>query len=381
MHTTTKGSMKALTGVVLFLLAACGDDPVNRCGDALPATFVLSGAPASVVYRTGAGWIPLAATRPGVYELCFEDRFEVAAVCPRSDGSGFIQHHARGAGEATTVYGYSCEGDGSATTFEVSVQMQQPGAVWLNGANSRSATAPWDFTAELFPGDLDVVASSDFGFPGVEGRVAVRRDLEVSQAMVLDPIDLAVEGQPLETTDLVVEGMAADDGVLVESRWILDERRSRQPLISQRRDALVASLVPASLLRPTDAQVISLYVGNGELGRSSSRRYPWQGPFVLMPRLTGVTLELSAAPRAVWTELPSDYTSAELYVTGDSFYMVTANRAWIDAQGAASLAIDTAVPGIDPSWAIDPATARASFAVYRERDGETARSSVSSVVP
>ncbi len=244
--------------------------------------------------------------------------------------------------------------------------MAQPGRVSIGGQCTLSASASWTFRLPVVPGMHDIIATDPVGTPSP--RVAITRGLMLDSPTTLPLIDLAADGQLLDSATITVVNTGTDPGdtVALASRLVLYAGSDGALLASGTGTATSRShdvpIVPTSLLQTGDVQLLWIGVTDyTNASRQAATRHPTETP--LFEYLTAPIIDITTdtgVDTASWSEPLSTRiqavdvhtmrVDAAFNVTSEA---ITATKPWLDAHRATSLGFDTDIPGYDPTWLVD----------------------------
>ncbi len=343
-------------------LVACGHSSSPELVDATPdsppdspvqnVVFVeLYGeTPVFVRYRTGGGeWQEPVDTGDG-YEITVGADYELVAACTSETSSnvGFI---AGTVDEGRSTY-IPCYGpyDNTSSPTQVTGTMKQPGRVFMS-ASASSETPNWSFELDVSIGMQDLIALD-------ETRVAVRRDVEVLGPTALPDVDLAAEGVALVDATFTLDTVAADETLAASLLWFTTNSGAFIPLGS----TTAVKLPPSSVAGQFDTQYVQFDAYADSHYRSAYITPDPAAPTTieLLPKLEGIEFNTDGL---TWPgTLPG--TNADLYVyAGLHQISFTASAGWL--AGRHKIAIDTDIPGFDPTWKIS----QPDYRVFTVSDG------------
>jgi len=360
--------------IILALLTACHgsdlpniepqpdaqpDSPPDATPPALNIVSVetFGEAPLFVMYRDGTGpWHAPVDTGKSL-ELSIHDKYELVAVCGDAVNgfdTGFEASTFDESGGATFLpcFGFFDEGG---QTVVASGTMKQPGTVAMGFTSDTSTTANWTFQLDVFPGLQDLVAVGD-------GRMLIRRDLDIAAAITLPGIDVVADGVALQSVPLQLTGTLTDDDVISTRVTLLTGNGflALDPVTGT-----TAKVAPATLLAATDRQFLSVNVAAGPLSRRAFMRYTDGSPTTipLLPRLAGIVF---GPNRVTWSTVPEG--DVELFIaSGATALHGAATKGWLGT--ATELVLDTTeIPGFLPEWRPGAVDFR-SFDVSQFTDG------------
>jgi hypothetical protein len=286
----------------------------------------------------------------GMSDICVTNDYEVIAVA--TNGSNFYATEiASTLSESTSDT--LCTPAGT-KTVEVSGQMVQPGWVSMGDQGQGASPGPWSYRLNVTPGLHDLIAISDRQV-GTSGSILIRRRQSISAATTEPLIDVSSGGMQLETTPLSIAGTVSGDSF--QTFLWLTTGSGDIATISDRVDAVVDA-IPGALIETSDRQWLEV---DATRHGASVQFTGSETSFVLLPPLTGITIDPTPMPTASWSTIPVDgYTEARLSISADTpaclgcaIQWVFASRGWLDTYGATSLAFDTTAPGYQSSWIID----------------------------
>ena len=352
--------MRSSVGVLAALLVGCGGHSAvpdagvlhDASPDVVPqgpnlVTLDAGDGLSLIVYRDGTGpWQVPQETSPGQYALHVTNDYEWLLVC--TSGASFdAELQAATYADGASQFGF-CFADGGAapSTVPVTGQMAQAGIISMYD-RATSSTPSWSFTLNVPPGTHDLVAV------GVDNRMLIRRNLQITAATTESLIDVDANGTAMTSVPLTVNGLGSDT-LSTELDLLLSNDLT---LIDGTSTMLEAP--PASLLLPTDSEFLSLAASTSSTTRTAFTSFTGaETTFTLMPALSGVTFDASSgALKASWATLPS-YTNLDMYLAASaagafSTERVSVSKSWLMATGATSIAFDQMPPGYDASWKID----------------------------
>ena len=285
-------------------------------------------------------------TSPGQYALHVTNDYEWVLVC--TSGASF-DAELQGAtfADGASQFGFCfADGGGSPSTVPVTGQMAQAGTIWMYDL-ATSSTPSWNFTLNVPPGTHDLVAI------GVDSRMLIRRNLQITGALTESAIDVDANGTAMTSVPLTINGLGTDTlstelGLFLSNDLTLIDGTST-----------MLEAPPASLLLPNDSEFLSLDANTSSTSRTAFTSFTGaETTFTLMPTLAGVTFDASSGTvNASWGALPS-YTKLDLYLdasTASAFSTqhVSVTKSWLMATGASSIAFDQMPPGYDAAWKID----------------------------
>lgn len=384
---------KAFVFAVIFQLAGCTDSgEAPLCdGGGTTVSVDVTGAASLLVYQSASGAsTTVAATPAGEHlDLCFSEPFQITVVCVNDPAvTAFHAQQYRGTpSDGVPVY-LSCGASSpssSDTVFHVKGSMATPGMVSMSHVGAGAGAASWQFDLSVSPGTHDLIASDDFSYAeiGAEGRIAIRRNVDVSSDVSLGTIDVHSEGLPPAIVPAVVDGLAADDEI-TNYGYVSTEPLSN-PQISQSTGLQVHTL-PTALQQDGDVQTVVITAStpySAAPPRFSRLVQTTLGgstlTLALMPRLSNVLSysTIGDEERASWTPLPG-YGEITYSAIGErAVKTVFATHSWVNATGATDLTFDSSVEGYDPAWILGPTRTHDFSLTKLDADGALLETSVS----
>jgi hypothetical protein len=363
-------------------LVGCGDNAPPECAGKTLTVYQF-GEPQLLLLRTHDVWEPLASTDPSeAIAVCLDDEeYAVISVCV-TDGRARVYETFATVSEVDELFFGTCNpGPFEGELATVRGTMRESGAVWLGGRSgssySMSLIGPWTFDLPAIPGVESVlIATDDIGQFGGASRIAIRRGLAFQSDTEVSELSLAAEGEPLLEVDVAIENTQPDETSFHTSTAVIVDGA-----YAEVSDSLDARARFVSNLLPGDEQYVSLDVSaRPTADLSTSRRLTTSSAdfsgLTFPPRLEDVVQFGSDGLAATWSELPTEYSELELFSASASIVVVRATRRWIDSHQVTSLALDTNVPGFDPTW-LAGVQRDASFYLVQETADHEATSSVS----
>jgi hypothetical protein len=353
--------------------AACGTDET-----AGPATTVAietgESAPLFVAVRDGldAPWQAIAVNGTS-YTLEIHGAYVATVVCGLREG--FWTYQFAMLPEDTAQLAAPCEA--SNNVRHVTGRVAQPGILAVDAQLTGAQTPDWTFDLLLPDGTYDFVALS-------EDRGLVRHGIAVAGDTALEPIDLA-QGEALVPTPFTVTNPLPDETTIVGLG--LYTASTSAEVLAVRKLEETKVLAPASLAAG-DEQRITITSFEDGYGRTVVRPYVAGGSTaVTLPvNLEGARFEAIAAGFiARWATLPA---FDELFVDIVQDQAPIGRRLQLSvgaafAAGATEVTLDTAIPGFDPAWRVDPVSDHGRFlsAVTGSRRERTLSSFTELVAP
>jgi hypothetical protein len=324
----------------------------------------LSGGPALLAVRDGDVWQAL---DPMATEVTVHHRaFVLLAGCTYTSSSttrSLVASDARTVDDPLALR-LACVDtmQTQPATVTVSGQMVQAGELcdYFNGCSTDN-TANWSYSfTAVHAGVPETLIATD------QVRVAIYRDLVFDQATMRPVIDLTIDGQPLATFAVGLDGLAGETVFASETIAIHGSSLTQWASIGTS-DAL--PIVPQALLAPDDVHQIEILVGNNGdrfVDITSHDLTDVQPRYQLLPALAGITLSPHAAS---WSSLPDGVDAVELDESAKNARAVA--RVSLDfLAGATSVMTDySAAPGYDPTWSFTPT---AETLTASENFGDTA---------
>lgn len=351
--------------------------------------------PTLIAYRDGtSAWKTPEPSMGGTYaahhfELDVSGDYELVAVTV-DDGAGVaLSTELRAtAGDATHWY---LDGSGAYDIDEVGIEpgspddcsppdtpfniddnviatgsMVQPGQISIGDSCTSSTKPTWSYQLSVAPGIHDVIATDPMGT--TSPRIAIKRAVSIDSGTTVPAIDLAGDGQPLDTTNITVVNTNTypDDAGAISSTLVLHTANTSAQISSMTDQVVSRShavpVVPSSLLDTADSQVLTVSVTDNSNARHvASTRHPtetWVLELLSAPT-TSYTTD-AGIETATWNQpLESRVEAVDLEIdqvsltSGATSQAITATTRWLDAHHAMSLAFASDVPGYDPSWMVD----------------------------
>jgi hypothetical protein len=367
-----KSQAAAVSPALLHLLAAgCGADPV-------PATVTIKTGepPALIAFRdeVSDAWQTLPTDGASTFEVAVAGTYRIVIVCEDVDRNRRTTHvteYARTPVDAPLIT-RRCNSiaDPPVTApHVVRGTMAVPGMVVIRGVLKNSIEPSWSFALPASTGSYDLVMLEEIGESQVPNRIAVRRGLAVEGDLDLGVIDLVQEG----VTALIPAPFTATNLRPTESLGSSLSLRIGSTSFGLSPQAWDAKLVPESLLREGDRQMLSL----------SASEMPAEG--AAQSRDRGLVSRDIRVGDPTSVTLPEPLGSVTMKRTGDrltaSWSAVPAhNRLWLSRfssesglalshgvqlspsfmnAGEQAATLDfTGVPGFKPEWHFDPAIAQ-----------------------
>jgi hypothetical protein len=304
------------------------------------------------------------------FELEVSGPYRVVVACEYSNTAFMITEHARAPSDQPVIEN-SCERVRE-FPFVVRGEMTHAGRVGLGPTGRGQSSAPWSFELPAQAGSFDFVALFGDVNTGFD-QVAIRRDLVVDGDVELGAIDPAGEhAAAMIPTGLVLTNHTADEQLSTRVRMASGNTTTRITHFHFGDElADTVKLAPDSMLRATDHQhvlVEGFLPGIDEpsldVSRTAGQTARAGEPISLaLPEPLGpVTFEASGDRlTAAWTTLPA-YDQLRLArfhfsndLSEDVLFEALISRAFVDATGASSAALDfAAIPGFKPAWRHDP---------------------------
>ena len=372
--------MGRLSTAVLAACVACGspsqqpaEDAPGPYGGGLvegpnPVTVRLFDPVDYIRYRNGtSGWGEPERVSELEYRLHVDDAYEVIVACEEVYMEVTYvdsELHARALADGDDwFFGcYALSDPPPVGLVTVSGTMQQAGRVHLDTI-AASKTAPWTFTMEVRPGVHDLVAVD------TTGRIAVRRDLDLTTATTIAPIDLDQEGTLLTTRVIGLFGLADSESVTTSTTY-----QTARETAWLDGTATELALVPPSLLAPDDRQWLSITAATDETDRDVSGPVETgQTLFQLMPHLGRNALTFTVPDnrslRGELTAVPT-FDELELAIYGDHQIQRTLlTTAFRTAAQRSYIAFDTPLDFM-ARWRVDLRSQYARFMYARQRLGD-----------
>lgn len=355
-------------------------------GHATAVTIETVDPPALVAFRPEGRteWQSLAVAGKASFGFEVTGPYELVIVCDDLAGFVDVEHFARTPEDAASIE-YTCES--LATPFAVRGTMVQPGELAFDSSSTESASPNWSFQLSTSDGAHDLIMRS------ADGRIGMRRAIQITADRQLGTIDLAQE----TLAAMVPTAFTATNLRPTESRSSASYLETEGSfLFLHIGSGWDMDIAPQSVLEPTDHQSIGITAGeptggpNAQRKSRSIRRDVRVGDptAVTLPEPLGPVTFEAAADRlaATWSTLPEhDGLRLTHYSYSDDlvqtwYYSTFATRAFVDATGARSIALDFRdVPGFKSEWRHDPAheQSRQLSAVRDLSPSETATSTVS----
>jgi hypothetical protein len=366
---------------LLGLVSGCGDSaaippdaPPDIPPDSLPdasttrVTVRTGTPPALLAFRDGPNpWQVQAVAGISTFDLAPTGPYEVVVAC--EDGSGVdmsvqITLLARTLGDGPEVDSL-CS---FVHPFVVSGTVIGAGRVAFgNRGVGRGGVPEWSFELPTAAGSFDLVAVSQ-GVRGVLGNIAIRRDIEIAADRSIGTIDPMAEGSPLVPVTLELTNLGAGETTSVLPFVTSGNTVTSLTEVGPARPAgLEAKLAPASVLRPTDFNTVTITAAMPASGTPPQIRSRAVRRTVRPDDLAAMTLPdplgpvvFEASPErltAAWSTLPNYATiglSRDGFVTGFTqrrFHFALLTRSFIEVTGATRATIDFRdVPGFKTEW-------------------------------
>ncbi len=341
-------------------LAACGTDSVS-------VPMVVPGEPVLVAVRSeGDAWQTVAGTFDGshtTYQLVLADRFEVALVCVRADGTFRAGELFGTTDDATISVGSWHVPDCTEPAADVGPMVSVTGTVLETafvaiGTRRAYVTPPQAFALPVAPGRRDLAIYGSY-------QLRLVHDQDITDDRDLGALSLA-DGASTMLTESFDVPLIADELDAVAHTALVTRNGT---MLVWDTDPQKAVFVPSDQLAAGDVQTFAL----GAFGTTSTRTafmtdFAQVPPSVeLLPRLAPVAIRNDVVS-ATWTPITESFTSAAIsYSDPNGEQMVTASRLWLERHATTTITFDDSVPGYLGSWHVAPA--HLSFTAERWNPG------------
>lgn len=362
--------------VLSFALGcACAEDPCPADAPHL-ITVKLTGEPSYIGYRTrDQPWTAIQRS-----EFCVANEYAVAILCVDRAGSTRMAQYFGTAGEEARIVAPVCYTQSyEDSRVTVSGMVEQEAQIWVGEANAgRFGVTPWLFELSVPPGRHDLIATNTL--TPSSGRIVIRRDLDISVATMVPPIDLST-GLPTREEQITVANMLPTETISTVVSWANDAALARGELAPTLTEAegAVARVLSDAETSIRNHQIVTVYASSFPNARWTARRIATdtsiQSPFTLPIPLEGISYGGETTPVVQWGTLPDTYDAIESlvrlppFVYGRLMY-IRATRGWIDLTSSSSLAVET-IPDISSAWVISAQEAHSTrFVVEIDSAGD-----------
>jgi hypothetical protein len=310
-------------------------------------------APFFAMVRDGDGaWTAPTRTATG-YRFAVRDDYTFVVACSAPTGFDAEFRDATAADGDAAVSCFPITAPPVQPTTYVSGRLVEAGDVSISGTSYVDVPADFSYATAIAPGPIDIVGSTATG-------VQVIRDVAPAPSpatTVLPTIDVAADGAALVPVTPTLGATAGSDEVLSTVYFFITAHGATYNTLT----GATASLVPTSVMAPTDEQSLQSWLQGPDEQRGATARVTGAGTpvsaFALPPRLSPTWSSDIGGAVAELGPLPADYDAVTLQSSdeqGAHLQQVTATRAWLDLHGATALRFDTSAPGYDPAWVTDP---------------------------
>lgn len=314
-------------------------------------------APALVAVREGVNgpWRTPTQVTPQTFHARVLGPFTVLAVCPDPVSPFFVQMFSRTPQDGPLVEVF-CGFPDPGQDRQVSGSMVQPGSISFNDRRVSSTSPGWSFQTSTPAGTYDLVASS-------ADRVAVRRNIAVSNNLTLPTIDLALEGTPLLPNPITltnpVPGEQSEAVV-----FLMTPGTQPQAQISRGLPG-AAKIAPDSVLAAGEDQEVSVRSTFADETTSilrSTRRPIHSGgnsTFSLRQLFTNLQYVIDGRGELVarWgARAPIDFLSFTISDAEGRILWLDATSRYLEATRARQLSFAINAPGFRPEWKVDVTT-------------------------
>ena len=309
-------------------------------------TTTILGAPTLVMYRDGQGaWRDAGSGESGDYALHITDSYQLVVVCADATGFDTIVR-ARTVDDGDSDYLY-CAGHGLAAPDAVQVtgRMLQAGTISAGDVAS-STTAPWDFALEIEPGVRDVMAVGD-------GRVAIGRDLSITQPTRLTLVDVDANGTPLVPVQLQLDNLAGNETITTE----VDLYGANDVAFGPAVPGTIAQTLPPSVLVDSDNVDLFVDITTATTERTADTWFTGvETALAVMPTIGGITYATDGGSlQAAWGTLPFTVTALGIAVVqGANRQEYSASQTYLDRNPTLQLDLAFAPPPkFQSTWLVD----------------------------
>jgi hypothetical protein len=332
--------------ILMALASGCGHgDDVQPDAATTTINITTDVAPALVAFRDGSGgWRPATAKTATSFAAEVASDYVVAVACDRG-GLHQTSQRARAVGDSHDLM-VSCALPQQPVQHTVTGHMVQAGKLHFGGSFDQSTAADWDFHVVAPTGSADLMAITATG-------IALRHGIAVSGDLVVTPpVDVVNEGAPL--ADVSFSATNALPTETLSSSIVIDTASLSKAIVYLGPPA-TAKIAPDAVLVPTDKQIASVFGTDG--ARSRALRRPFRvgddAAFELPAPITAQFMVDQGQLGVGWSTLPAFDTFQISADNGKNFYDLDASPAFVEASGVGPVAIDTDIPGLEPSWKID----------------------------
>jgi len=279
--------------------------------------------------------------------MCASDSFVVVAVCVAPDGSWSAEQYASTVEDGVELAMSPCyNGYAFGDTVSITGVVIGGGRLHLGG-ETRSGSGEWMYQVSLIPGFHDVIVSDDYLAPNDQGRVVLRRNQDLRESSAVAPINLAVEGVPMASASVQLEGMQPGDTVVTQT--YLTRQTDSIELASTVYP--IVHYLPASFVEPDEEQRVSASVFNPPHARGVQAIYYGQQALTLLPVWSSVQMTDSDV---TWTSVPAEnFAEISFSIFGDrNSRRVRASKRWVADHGTMGLFLENNLPGYSAEWNI-----------------------------
>jgi len=374
MHTRSKSGLLLAVGCAALAGAgACNNsmeapyDGMNAPSDgvAVPGEAPMSveiavtvpETPSLILFRDGtnADWQAPVASAPGRYLMNVHGLYTVVAVCMESALEVELAEASRTLDdphefEMPCLVRYVPP----SKLVPVTGTMVQRGVVTLGPSRGSGDASNWQFDLLVPEGVADLVATSMFAPDG--DHIAIRRDLPLTEGIVVPPIDVAAEGVPLTQLPLTVTNLRSVD--YVSAGFTLYTPSTTMTVTNGPVGATVG-VVPDSVLRPGDKQRVLVdifsYIDDGIFRGMSRALVPGVSTVFTAPDVIDASVDPVDPDRGfTWKTLPG-HDTIDLWVggsVGDTFVErhKQLTSSYETATAATTISWDSDIPGYKPEW-------------------------------
>jgi hypothetical protein len=368
--------MRAAAGtIVVMATVACGDNlPAGVDARSHDAHVFVPGPNVVTIYTTedttevrcrndGKGpWGYADKISRTEYQIQVNDVYEVIVGCGSEWSGGETVLHAQTFSDGDSDFLFCSAPELLAPlTFNVTGQMLQPGIVSMWDTAS-SSIAPWTYSLEVYKGLNDLVALDS------SNRIAIRRDINVTEATTLATLDMAQEGTLTLTRPFTVVVPGGAESLEVDTTLV-----TANGFMSMRGTPTQIREVPPSVLQPGDFQFVDVWARTSDTSRYASLVLDTTSSVTLMPTLLKTSFVYSVPDnntlRADFKSLPP-FTSIDISLYDvRSAQHATYSRAWFEAMQRAYFELDFP-PDFNQTWRVSLRPEYYRF-VYVEDYGET----------